>query len=201
MAASLPSFALVLCSLVVAVGGESIRPSSFGLVLWSLVVAVGGESIRPSSYGLAYGYWHHYSMANGSTGTARCEWHFDDDEHGSVDMEGVDQLFPPTNASAAALGNVTKVFTSAWHGNATAWHRNPAPQLVYTNAGYANFTTDDGTTITTVTMGPGDVYLGEDQRTARGHRTTRVRDGAAWLATFVQFGHHAPTVDAPCWLR
>lgn len=198
MAASLPSFALVLCSLVVAVGGESVRPSSLGLVLWSLVVAVGGEGVRPSSDGLAYGYWHHYSMANGSTGTARCEWHFDDDEHGSVDMEGVDQLFPPTNASAAALGNVTKVFTAAWHGDATAWHRNPAPQLVYTNAGYANFTTDDGTTIT---MGPGDVYLGEDQRTARGHRTRRVRDGAAWLATFVQFGHHAPTVDAPCWLR
>ena len=172
--------------------------ASFALLLCSLVVAVGGESVRPSSDGLAYGYWHHYSVANGSTGTARCEWHFDDDEHGSVDMEGVDQLFPPTNASAAALGNVTKVFTSAWHGDATAWHRNPAPQLVYTNAGYANFTTDDGTTIT---MGPGDVYLGEDQSTARGHRTKRVRDGAAWLATFVQVGHHAPTVDAPCWLR
>ena len=167
------------------------------LVLYSLVVAVGGESVRPSSFGLAYGFWHHYSMANGSTGTARCEWHFDDSEHGSFDMKGVDQLFPSGNSSAA-LGNVTKVFTSAWHGNATAWHKNPAVQLIYTNAGYANFSTDDGTTIT---MGPGDVYLGEDQRTTRGHRTTRVHDGAAWVGTFVQFGHQVPTVDAPCWLR
>lgn len=36
------------------------------LVFCSLVVAVGGESVRPSSFGLAYGYWHQYSMANGS---------------------------------------------------------------------------------------------------------------------------------------
>jgi hypothetical protein len=137
-------------------------------------------------------YWHNWTDSHGVSHMTRCAFH-------TYDLKTMSKPAGPQWQDPQPAGRATIISTIQpphWNG---AWHPDPKVQWIIPLKGSWYVEAMDGTR---VTMGPGDVSLGEDQLSRPdgqghvGHYAGNVGDGPVTLMV-IQLDV-APTVDRPC---
>ena len=162
--------------------------------------------VRPSSPPRVT-YRHNYNR-DGHSHWAECSFsHFASQDF----IPGVKPFFVDTTTNTSlpphrSNGTQIKAQKLVWldpkyHAH---WHQEPAVQLIAVISGHGEWINEEGGAGAVQRFGPGDLYLGDDRGTAKGHRSRTV--GGKPLVTLVtQFA--IPSDDAsgghanhPCWL-
>ncbi len=136
-------------------------------------------------------YIHNWADSSGQTHFATCFLT-------NYTLQGVLANSNPNfvNSGFASSGASLVLYQSpvGWTGS---WHTNPYPQLVIVQEGMGLWTSSDNTTDI---LAKGDLYFGEDQRSAIGHTSKNIGHTPLNLL-LIQFRTWTPTVDKPCWLK
>ena len=137
-------------------------------------------------------YWHNWTDHDGVSHMTHCPVR-------NFDLKTMSKPAGPQWQDRLKQGSAQVIFTvppSHWNG---AWHPDPKVQWIIPLRGTWYVTAMDGTK---VTMGPGDVSLGEDQMSRRdaqgrvGHFAGNVGDGPVELMVIQT--DEPPTTDQPC---
>jgi len=124
------------------------------------------------------GYWHLWTDEHGVSHQTHCQ-------PDRFELKGVGNAAPQWNDQQLRT-QATVVFTVQPVGWVGEWHENPAPQWIVPISGRWWVESMDGTR---VEMGPGDLSLGEDQRSVadgenrKGHRSGTIGEQPAVLMT------------------
>jgi hypothetical protein len=147
---------------------------------------IAAESTKPTAK-----YWHLWTDKEGKTHMTQCS-------ASNFALQRMNKPADPQWENRLA-GNGKVIFTVQpvhWNG---AWHENPKVQWVVPLEGTWFVEAQDGTR---AEMGPGVVFLGEDQNSSpdslghKGHLAGNVGNGAVTL--MVVQTDAAPTVGKPC---
>lgn len=137
-------------------------------------------------------YWHNWADHNGISHMTKCPLHH-------YTLKTMNKPAAPQWSDVLSRGEVQIISTvqpDHWNG---AWHTDPKVQWIIPLKGTWFVQAMDGTR---VEMGPGDISLGEDQRTLpdaqghKGHLGGNVTSGPVTLMV-IQLAE-APTVDEAC---
>lgn len=137
-------------------------------------------------------YWHNWADSHGVSHMTKCPFHKYTLK--TMNKPAAPQWSDPQPKGVAQV--ISTVQPDHWNG---AWHPDPKVQWIIPLKGTWFVQAMDGTR---VEMGPGDVSLGEDQRTTpdaqghKGHLAGNVTSGPVTLMV-IQLAE-APTVDQPC---
>ncbi|GBR45673.1 cupin [Acetobacter pomorum] len=168
-----------------------------GLVLGALCLSAHGARAQddahsqPENPPITY-YWHNWADHNGVSHMTKCPLHH-------YTLKSMNKPAAPQWSDVLAEGQariISTVQPDHWNG---AWHTDPKVQWIIPLKGTWFVQAMDGTR---VEMGPGEISLGEDQKTVpnalgqKGHLGGNVTPGSVTLMV-IQLTE-APTVDQPC---
>lgn len=140
-------------------------------------------------------YWHNWADKSGISHMTKCPIR-------NFDLKTMSRPAGPQWQDRLAPGAAQMIFTvqpAHWNGT---WHPDPKVQWIIPLSGSWYVTAMDGTK---VVMGPGEISLGEDQRSVRdgagriGHYAGNVGDGPVQLLVIQT--DEVPTIGQPCRFR
>jgi hypothetical protein len=139
-----------------------------------------------------FSYWHNWTDRNGVSHMTKCPVT-------SFDLKSMSPPAGPQWQARQPQSGAQVIFTQQpahWNG---AWHEDPMVQWIVPLKGSWFVEAMDGTR---VTLGPGDVSLGEDQNTrpdAQGHKGHLARNvGSGPVTLMVIQLDEPPTINQPC---
>lgn len=140
-------------------------------------------------------YWHNWADKSGISHMTKCPIR-------NFDLKTMSRPAGPQWQDRQPPGAAQMIFTvqpAHWNGT---WHPDPKVQWIIPLSGSWYVTAMDGTK---VVMGPGEISLGEDQRSVRdgagriGHYAGNVGDGPVQLLVIQT--DEVPTIGQPCRFR